>query len=91
VVPPCSRTRCGAEFRRARFPDHDPPPVFSSCYPLIAECLPVGGQILITSACGSARVADGSAVVVSPGNPVVVEYLTDDLPHGDAAFRAVLG
>jgi hypothetical protein len=34
--------------------------------------------ILITSACGSARVADGSAVVVSPGNPVVVEYLTDD-------------
>ena len=52
--------------------------VRSSCYPLIAVCLPVGGQILITSACGSARVTDGSAVVVSPGNPVVVEYLTDD-------------
>jgi AraC-like DNA-binding protein len=52
--------------------------VRSSCYPLIAVCLPVGGQILITSNCGSARVADGSAVVVSPGNPVVVEYLTDD-------------
>ena len=52
--------------------------VRSSCYPLIAVCLPVGGEILITSACGSARVADGSAVVVSPGNPVVVEYLTDD-------------
>ncbi|WP_422266747.1 hypothetical protein, partial [Mycobacterium sp.] len=52
--------------------------VRSSCYPLIAVCLPVGGEILITSACGSARVADGSAVVVSPGNPVVVKYLTDD-------------
>jgi AraC-like DNA-binding protein len=52
--------------------------VRSSCYPLIAVCLPVGGQILITSACGSARVTGGSAVVVSPGNPVVVEYLTDD-------------
>ena len=52
--------------------------VRSSCYPLIAVCLPVRGQVLITSACGSARVADGSAVVVSPGNPVVVEYLTDD-------------
>src|SRR6201998_2584830 len=52
--------------------------VRSSCYPLIAVCLPIGGQILITSACGSGRVADGSAVVVSPGNPVVVEYLTDD-------------
>jgi AraC-like DNA-binding protein len=52
--------------------------VRSSCYPLIAVCLPVGGQILITSARGSARVADGSAVVVSPGNPVVVEYLTND-------------
>jgi AraC-like DNA-binding protein len=52
--------------------------VRSSCYPLIAVCLPIGGQIRITSACGSARVADGSAVVVSPGNPVVVEYLTND-------------
>jgi AraC-like protein len=52
--------------------------VRSSRYPLIAVCLPVGGQILITNACGSARVADGSAVVVSPGNPVMVEYLTDD-------------
>jgi AraC-like DNA-binding protein len=52
--------------------------VRSSRYPLIAVCLPVGGQILITSSCGSGRVADGSAVVVSPGNPVVVEYLTDD-------------
>jgi len=52
--------------------------VCSSRYPLIAVCLPVGGQIRITSNCGTARVADGSAVVVSPGNPVVVEYLTDD-------------
>ncbi|MFZ0715935.1 hypothetical protein, partial [Mycobacterium sp.] len=52
--------------------------VRSSRYPLIAVCLPIGGEILITSNCGSARVADGSAVVVSPGNPVVVEYLTDD-------------
>ena len=52
--------------------------VRSSRYPLIAVCLPIEGQILITSNCGSARVADGSAVVVSPGNPVVVEYLTDD-------------
>jgi AraC-like DNA-binding protein len=52
--------------------------VRSSRYPLIAVCLPIGGQILITSSCGSARVADGSAVVVSPGNPVLVEYLTDD-------------
>jgi AraC-like DNA-binding protein len=52
--------------------------VRSSCYPLIAVCLPVRGQVLITSACGSARVADGSAVVVSPGNPVMVEYLADD-------------
>jgi hypothetical protein len=52
--------------------------VRSACYPLIAVCLPISGQILITSAWGSAHVADGSAVVVSPGNPVVVEYLTDD-------------
>src|SRR6201998_2626486 len=52
--------------------------VRSSCYPLIAVCLPVSGQILITSSCGSARVSDGSAVVVSPGNPGVVEYLPDD-------------
>jgi AraC-like DNA-binding protein len=52
--------------------------VHSSRYPLIAVCLPVSGQILITSSCGSARVAAGTAVVVSPGNPVVVEYLTDD-------------
>ena len=52
--------------------------VRSSLYPLIAVCLPIDGQILITSACGSARVSDGSAVVVSPGNPVVVEDLTDD-------------
>jgi AraC-like DNA-binding protein len=52
--------------------------VRSACYPLIAVCLPISGQILITNNCGSARVAEGSAVVVSPGNPVVVEYLTDD-------------
>jgi AraC-like DNA-binding protein len=52
--------------------------VRSSRYPLVAVCLPVSGQILITSTCGSAHVAAGSAVVVSPGNPVVVEYLTDD-------------
>jgi AraC-like DNA-binding protein len=52
--------------------------VRSSCYPLIAVCLPIDGQIMIKSACGSARVAEGSAAVVSPGNPVVVEYLTDD-------------
>jgi AraC-like DNA-binding protein len=55
-----------------------PSTVRSSRYPLIAVCLPVSGQILMTSNCGSARVADRSAVVVSPGNPVVVEYLTDD-------------
>jgi AraC-like DNA-binding protein len=52
--------------------------VRSSRYPLIAVCLPVGGQIMITSSCGSARVAEASAAVVSPGNPVAVEYLTDD-------------
>jgi AraC-like DNA-binding protein len=52
--------------------------VHSSRYPLIAVCLPVGGQIMITSNYGSARVAEGSAAVVSPGNPVAVEYLTDD-------------
>jgi AraC-like DNA-binding protein len=52
--------------------------VRSSCYPLVAVCLPVSGQILITSSRGSARVSDGSAAVVSPGNPVVVEYMSDD-------------
>ena len=52
--------------------------VRSARYPLIAVCLPVGGQILITSNYASARVADRSAVVVSSGSPVVVEYLTDD-------------
>jgi AraC-like DNA-binding protein len=52
--------------------------VRSTRYPLVAVCLPVSGQILITSNRGSARVADRSAVVVSAGNPVVVEYLTDD-------------
>jgi len=52
--------------------------VRSPRFPLVAVCLPVSGQILITSSDGSAPVAEGSAVVVSPGSPVVVEYLTDD-------------
>jgi AraC-like DNA-binding protein len=52
--------------------------VRSPCYPLIAVCLPVSGEILITSNQGSARVGDQSGVVVSPGSPVVVDYVTDD-------------
>ena len=52
--------------------------VSSAHYPLVAVCLPIGGQIRITTHTGSANVSDRSGVVVSPGCPVVVDYLTDD-------------
>lgn len=47
-------------------------------YPLITVCLPISGQAVITTNSSSASVGGQSAVVVSSGSPVVVEYLTDD-------------
>jgi AraC-like DNA-binding protein len=52
--------------------------VRSPCYPLIAVCLPISGETVITSHSSSATVGGQSAAVVSSGNPVVVDYLTDD-------------
>ena len=47
-------------------------------YPLIAVCLPISGETVVTDHCSSTPVGGQSAVVVSSGSPVVVEYLTDD-------------
>jgi AraC-like DNA-binding protein len=52
--------------------------VRSACYPLFAVCLPISGQIQITTNAGSAHVDGRSGVVVSPGCPVAVDYLSDD-------------
>jgi AraC-like DNA-binding protein len=52
--------------------------VRAPCYPLIAVCLPISGETVITSHTSSAPVGGQSAAVVSSGNPVVVDYLTDD-------------
>jgi AraC-like DNA-binding protein len=52
--------------------------VWSARSPLFAVCLPISGQIQITTNAASARVGGRSGVVVSPGCPVAVEYLTDD-------------
>jgi AraC-like DNA-binding protein len=47
-------------------------------YPLIAVCLPISGETVVTDHCSSTPVGGQSAVVVSSGSPVVVDYLTDD-------------
>jgi AraC-like DNA-binding protein len=47
-------------------------------YPAIAVCLPISGETVITSHSSSAPVCGQSAVVVTSGSPVVVEYLTDE-------------
>jgi AraC-like DNA-binding protein len=52
--------------------------VRTSCYPLIAVCLPISGETVITSHSSSTPVGGQSAAVVSSGSPVVVDYLTDD-------------
>jgi AraC-like DNA-binding protein len=52
--------------------------VRSGRYPLFAVCLPIRGQIQITTNAASAHVGGRSGVVVSPGCPVAVDYLTDD-------------
>ena len=52
--------------------------VRTSCYPLIAVCLPISGETVITSHTSSATVGGQSAAVVSSGGPVAVDYLTDD-------------
>jgi AraC-like DNA-binding protein len=51
---------------------------WSASCPLFAVCLPISGQIQITTNAATARVAGRSGAVVSPGCPVAVEYLTDD-------------
>jgi hypothetical protein len=48
-----------------------------SC-PLFAVCLPISGQIQITTNAATVRVAGRSGAVVSPGCPVAVDYLTQD-------------
>src|SRR6201997_4990781 len=62
----CGRLRISSSTVRAPF------------YPLITVCLPISGEAVITSHRSSAPVGDQSAVVVSSGSPVVVDYLTDD-------------
>ena len=52
--------------------------VRTPCYPLIAVCLPISGETVITSHSSSATVGGQSAAVVSSGGPVAVDYLTDD-------------
>jgi AraC-like DNA-binding protein len=52
--------------------------VRTPCYPLIAVCLPISGETVITSHTSSASVVGQSAAVVSSGSPVVVDYMTDD-------------
>jgi AraC-like DNA-binding protein len=52
--------------------------VRTPCYPAIAVCLPISGKTVITSHTSSAPVGGQSAAVVTSGNPVVVDYLTDD-------------
>jgi AraC-like DNA-binding protein len=52
--------------------------VRTACYPLIAVCMPITGETVITSHTSSASVGGESAAVVSPGSPVVVDYMTDD-------------
>lgn len=56
-------------------------------YPLITVCLPISGEALITSHSSSAPVRGQSAVVVSSGSPVIVEYLTDDCEIETLAFE----
>jgi AraC-like DNA-binding protein len=51
---------------------------WSASCPLFAVCLPISGQIQITTNAATARVAGRSGAVVSPGCPVAVEYLTHD-------------
>jgi AraC-like DNA-binding protein len=52
--------------------------VRTPCYPLIAVCLPISGETVITSHTSSTPVGGESAAVVSSGSPVVVDYMTDD-------------
>jgi AraC-like DNA-binding protein len=52
--------------------------VLSARCPLFVVCLPITGQIQITTNAASARVGGRSGVVVSPHCPVAVEYLTDE-------------
>jgi AraC-like DNA-binding protein len=47
-------------------------------YPLIAVCLPISGETVITSHTSSATVGGQSAAVVSSGGPVAVDYLSDE-------------
>src|ERR1700687_1739886 len=47
-------------------------------YPLIAVCLPISGETVVTDHCSSTPVGGQSAAVVSSGSPVVVDYLNDD-------------
>jgi AraC-like DNA-binding protein len=52
--------------------------VRSPCYPWYAVCLPISGQIRISQSGSAATVGGDRGVVVSPGRPVSVEYLSDD-------------
>jgi AraC-like DNA-binding protein len=51
---------------------------WSASCSLFAVCLPISGQIQITTNAATARVAGRSGAVVSPGCPVAVDYLTHD-------------
>ena len=61
--------------------------VRTPCYPLIAVCLPISGETVITTHSSSAPVGGQSAAVVSSGNPVVVDYLTDDCAIETVVFE----
>jgi AraC-like DNA-binding protein len=61
--------------------------VRTAFYPLIAVCLPITGETVITSHRSSAPVGGQSAAVVSSGNPVVVDYLSDDCAIETVVFE----
>jgi AraC-like DNA-binding protein len=52
--------------------------VRTASYPLIAVCMPISGEAVITSHSNSTPVGGQSAAIVSSGGPVAVDYLTDD-------------
>jgi AraC-binding-like domain len=63
--------------------------VRSACYPWYAVCLPISGRIRITRSGESAVVTDRRGAVVSPGQPVSVEYGSDDCEMKTLLFEPV--
>lgn len=52
--------------------------VCAPCYPMYTVCLPIEGSVRISSSSGAMAIVRGrSGAVVSPGETVLVEYLSD--------------